>query len=386
MKKILFVLIPFVLIATIYGISRKYVNVPLEIFAHDYKGDLPLEKLKLPEGYAIHVYASNVTNARSMAYSPEGTLYVGTRGDGRVYAIQDLDNDYKADTMYTIMKDGNMPNGVALKNGDLYVAEVNRVLKFEDIENNMSKSPSPSVVYDQYPTEGHHGWKFISFGPDGKLYIPVGAPCNICESEDPIFASITSLDIDTKEVEIIQSGVRNTVGFTWHPDNQELWFTDNGRDWLGDDSPSCELNHATSSKQHFGYPYCHQGDMLDPEFGVDKNCDDYQAPAQKLGPHVAPLGLEFVQTKQFPENIKNNILIAEHGSWNRKEKIGYRISQVSLDANGNSTGYADFISGWLEQDGEVWGRPVDLEFLPDGSMLISDDFADVIYRVYYTGA
>ncbi len=354
--------------------------------ADEETSEIHLDRIKLLEGFKIELYATGVTNARSMALSPSGTLYVGTRGDGRVYALKDTDGDMVSDTMYTLMKDGNMPNGVAFKDGDLYVAEVNRILKFEDIESKLGDPGTPIVVTDDYPTEKHHGWKFISFGPDGKLYVPVGAPCNICDSRDDIFNSITRINSDGSGREIVQRGVRNTVGFTWHPITGDLWFTDNGRDMLGDEIPACELNRATKDGMHFGYPYCHQGDLPDPVYGKNSKCEDYTPPAQKLGPHTAPLGVEFYTSTMFPDKYKNVALIAEHGSWNRKKKIGYRISMVPLDAQSNSTSYDVFADGWLdEEEDEAWGRPVDIEFLQDGSMLISDDFADVIYRISYEG-
>jgi len=341
--------------------------------------------INLPEGFQIDVYAEDIENARSMCYSPEGTLYVGTRGLGAVYALKDTDGDFIVDEKYTLLEDANMPNGVAYRDGDLYVAEVSRILRYKDIENNLSNPPEPEVVYDKYPNEGHHGWKYIAFGPDGKLYVPVGAPCNICESEDPVFNTITRLDVDTKKMEIVQSGVRNTVGFTWHPSTKKLWFTDNGRDWLGDDIPACELNMATDDNMHFGFPYCHQGDLLDDEFGKNKKCSDYTPPVQKLGAHVAPLGVEFYTGNMFPDKYRHKVaFIAEHGSWNRSKKVGYRISMVSLDDDYNAVDYSVFADGWLDVAAdEAWGRPVDIEYLPDGSMLISDDFGDAIYRISY---
>lgn len=348
--------------------------------------DLPIDSLQLPDGYRIDVFAEGLTNARSMDYSPNGTLFVGTRGEGKVYALRDLDGDYRADTTFLLAEDLNMPNGVAFRDGDLYVAEVSRILKFTDIENKLAEPGPPEVIYDEFPTEKHHGWKFISFGPDGKLYVPVGAPCNICESEDEVFASITRMNPDGTDLEVVQHGVRNTVGFTWHPEDQKLWFTDNGRDMLGDDIPACELNHATADGQHFGYPYCHQGDLPDEEFGEGKDCANYVAPTQNLGAHVAPLGLEFYQAGMFPTASQSSILIAEHGSWNRSKKSGYRIMQVTLDEQQRAISYKPFITGWLdEKEDDAWGRPVDLEYLPDGSLLISDDFADAIYRVTYEG-
>ncbi len=379
-------LILTLVLSFILSIRCGKVNPPPVRISGKTPTSLPLDKIKLPEGFKIEVYASDVTNARSMALSPNGTLFVGTRDKGNVYALQDTDGDFVIDKKYVIASKLKMPNGVAFRDGDLYVAEVNRILKFENIEANLDEPKEPLVVYDQYPTDTHHGWKFIDFGPDGKLYVPVGAPCNICEPEE-IYASITRLNPDGTGMEIVQHGIRNTVGFTWHPETKDLWFTDNGRDWLGDDKPACELNHAPRDGMHFGYPYCHQGDLPDPEFGGKRDCSEFTPPAQKLGPHTAPLGIEFVTTNQFPAKYKNQILFAEHGSWNRSTKIGYRVMMVTLDENHNATSYEPFAEGWLEEDkDDVWGRPVDLEFLPDGSMLVSDDYADVIYRISYEGA
>ncbi len=362
------------------------VNPPTKNVAEKKEmASLPLETLNLPDGFTIELFAEDVVNARSMCLSPDGTLFVGTRDVGNVYALKDTDGDNKVDKKYTLMTGGNMPNGVAFKDGDLYVAEVNRILKFSDIENKLSSPGSPEVVYDQYPTEKHHGWKYIAFGPDGKLYVPVGAPCNICEKENEVYASITRINPDGTGMEVVQHGVRNTVGFNWHPESGELWFTDNGRDMLGDDIPACELNHAPKDNMHFGYPYCHQGDLADPDFGEKKACSEFTQPAQNLGPHTAPLGMEFCDKQVFPEAMHDNIFIAEHGSWNRSKKIGYQISTVDLDGS-TASGYRPFIDGWLDtKTDEVWGRPVDLEWMPDGSLLISDDFADVIYRVTYKG-
>jgi len=344
-------------------------------------------ELTMPDGFNIEPFATDIENARSMSISPAGTVYVGNRGGDKVYALQDLDGDFKVDKKHVIMEGGNMPNGVTFYKGDLYVAEVNRILKFEKIESKLENPGKPIIVYDGYPTESHHGWKYIEFGPDGKLYVPVGAPCNICESEDPIFNTITRINSDGTDVEIVHSGIRNTVGFTWHPITKELWFTDNNRDRWGDDRPACELNKATKDGLHFGYPYCHQGDMLDDKFGKGKDCKDYVAPVQNVGPHSAPLGVKFYTGSMFPEKYKNNVaFIAEHGSWNRSKKIGYQISMVTLDESHNAISYQPFISGWLnEASQDVTGRPVDIEWMSDGSMLISDDYADMIYRVSYQG-
>ena len=380
MSKKKIILISLLSIAAIIGAAVFYLKQQVNIAWE--KSEIDLSTIKLPEGFKIEIFAEDVKNARSITRSPDGTIFVGTRGEGSVYALRDEDGDYKAEKRWTIATDLEMPNGVAVKDGDLYVAEYNRILRYDDIEKQLDNPPKPVVINEDYPSEKHHGWKFIDFGPDGKLYVPVGAPCNICESEEEIFNTITRINPDGSDLEIVQRGVRNTVGFTWHPSTKELWFTDNGRDWLGNDSPACELNHAPKDGMHFGYPYCHQGDIADPDFGEKHSCSEFTPPAVKLGPHVAPLGLIFYTGTQFPEIYNNQLLIAEHGSWNRAEPIGYQLSLVSFDANGQPKEKSAFASGWLE-DGEAWGRPVDLEQLPDGSVLVSDDFADVIYRIYY---
>lgn len=353
----------------------------------DAKADVKLEKIKLPENFTIEVWAANVPNARSLAISDEGIVFVGNRQDKKVYALVDENQDGKADTKYTLTDGLNMPNGVAYHDGDLYVAEVSRIIRFKDIQNTLN-NPSYEVVYDQYPSENHHGWKFIAFGPDGMLYVPVGAPCNICDPEEEIFASITRIDVKSPnpQPEIYAHGVRNTVGFDWHPVTGEMWFTDNGRDMLGDDTPDCELNRVTAKGQHFGYPYWHAGNVKDPEFGSEgKAQSDYIQPAAKLGAHVAPLGMRFYEGEMFPTSFKNQILIARHGSWNRTQKSGYDITMASLDTAGNVTKVSVFASGWLDETTQkAWGRPVDLQELPDGSILISDDMAGVIYRIAYS--
>ena len=368
----------------LFAFACKQVNPPKASAKIDQEKEaLPLDKIKLPPGFKIEIYAEDLKNARSIVRSPEGTVYVGTRNEGNVYAVQDTDGDFKAEKKYTLATKLNMPNGVAVKDGNLYVAEVDKILRYDNIEKHLENTPEPAVVTEDYPSSRHHGWKYIAFGPDGKLYVPVGAPCNICESKDPQYASITRINQDGTGKEIVQEGVRNTVGFTWHPETKEMWFTDNGRDWMGDDMPACELNHAPKDGMHFGYPYCHQGDTPDKDFGKDRSCDEFTAPVQNLGAHTAPLGVEFYTGKMFPAEYKNQIIIAEHGSWNREKKIGYRLMLVKLDGN-KAISYEPFAEGWLDEEADkAWGRPVDLEFLPDGSMLVSDDFADVIYRISY---
>ena len=351
------------------------------------KADVHLEKIQLPEGFSIEVWAADVPNARSMALSESGIVFVGNRQEKNVYALVDENGDGKADSKYILANNLRMPNGVAIKDGDLYVAEVSRILRFKDIEKNL-ENPTFEVVYENYPDESHHGWKFIAFGPDGLLYIPVGAPCNICLSEDPIFASITRLDVSTPgaKPEIYAHGVRNSVGIDWHPISQELWFTDNGRDMLGEDMPDCELNRATEVGQHFGYPYWHAGTIQDPEVGSKgKDASYYSSPAAKLGAHTAPLGIRFYEGNQFPASYKHQLFIAKHGSWNRSKKSGYEVVLARMDSTGTVIGQEAFASGWLDAESqEAWGRPVDVQELKDGSLLISDDVANCIYRVTYT--
>ena len=339
-----------------------------------------LDKIKLPPGFTINVYAE-VPNARSITLSPSGVLYVGNRAEDKVYAVTDDNKDGKADKVYTIASGLNTPNGVAFKNGNLYIATISSILKLENIEASLAAPPQPKVVYDKFPTDEHHGWKFISFGPDGKLYVPVGAPCNICKSENPVYASITRMNDDGTGFEIFANGIRNSVGFAWHPVTKQIWFTENGRDMMGNDVPSDELNTAAVAGMHFGYPYCHEGNIPDPEVGKGKNCSDFTAPVQKLGAHVAALGMRFYTGNMFGADYLNRVFIAEHGSWNRTEPVGYKLTSVSLDETGKSVANNTFAEGWLQPDGKVLGRPVDVEIMQDGSMLVSDDYSGVIYRV-----
>ena len=335
---------------------------------------LPLERIQLPPGFRIEVLAS-VPNARSLALGAKGTLFVGSRSGGAVHAVA------PGGRVFRIADGLNMPNGVAFHEGALYVAEVHRILRYEGIESTLDKPPAPVVVYDKLPREVHHGWKFIRFGPDGRLYVPIGAPCNVCDREG--YGVIGRIDFSNKNLfEIFARGVRNSVGFDWHPVTRELWFTDNGRDWLGDDLPADELNHAPRAGMHFGFPHCHQGDLADPEFGRNRKCAEFEPPAQKLGPHVAALGMRFYSGTMFPAEFRNQIFIAEHGSWNRSRKTGYRLSVVRIDGT-KVISYQPFAQGWLQGE-SAWGRPVDLEVLADGSIVVSDDSAGVIYRISYT--
>jgi glucose/arabinose dehydrogenase len=344
-----------------------------------------LSDIRLPEGFRIEYFARDVPGARSLARGPDGIVFVGTRSEGKVYAVVDRDGDGKADEVHVIARGLDSPNGVAFRDGALYVAEIGRVIRFDDIAKRLNKPPKPVVVNDSFPKEGHHGWKFIRFGPDARLYVPVGAPCNVCDRrDDPRFASIMRMNADGSGLEIFARGVRNTVGFDWDPKTGELWFTDNGRDWLGDDRPPDELNRAPVRGLHFGFPYRHGREIVDPEFGAAAPPGlSFVPPEMELGPHVASLGMRFYTGTMFPEAYRGGIFIAEHGSWNRSTPIGYRITFVPV-REGRATAYTVFAEGWLKGLA-AWGRPVDLEVMPDGSLLVSDDKKGAIYRITYEG-
>lgn len=342
------------------------------------RNDLSLDTIKLPPGFRIDVYAADIPGARSMTLSPNGTLFVGTRDEGKVYAITSKGGK-KADDIIVIASGLHEPNGVAYRNGSLYVAEVSRILRYDNIEAHLRDPPEPVVLNDALPNDEWHGWKFIRFGPDGKLYVPVGAPCNICEPGDP-HATIMRMNADGSGLEIYARGIRNTVGFDWD-DNGSLWFTDNGRDYLGENVPPDELNYAPAIGMNFGFPYCHGRNISDPVYGYKHNCSEFTAPAMELGPHVASLGMRFYRGAMFPADLTGQIFIAEHGSWNREVPIGYRVMLVRL-VNGTPVSYEPFAEGWL-QNGTAWGRPVDVEVAPSGALFVSDDKAGAIYRISY---
>ena len=372
---------------------------------------LHLDRIKLPPGFHISVYAENVPNAREMALTPGGVLFVSTRRAGNVYAVMDSDHRNRGDRVITIARGLENPNGVAFRNGALYVAERSRVLRYDDIERHLDNPPKPEVIRDDFPREAHHGWKFIAFGPDGWLYVPVGAPCNICKSPE-IYASITRISPDGKQREIFAHGVRNTVGFDWHPQTHVLWFTDNGRDDLGEDTPPDELDAAPKAGMHFGFPYCHGTNIPDPEFGKERPCSTLTPPVANLEPHVAALGMRFYTGSMFPAEYRNNVFIAEHGSWNRAVPNGYKVIRVRLEGD-KVVSQEDFATGWLPAQPkredpnlnytaradetadpsarggkrlQAWGRPVDVLVMPDGALLVSDDTADAIYRIDYRAA
>lgn len=334
-----------------------------------------LDDIVMPPGFVIEEYA-DVPNARSLALGDNGTLFVSNRKGRSVYAVVAGE---KGTRTIKLTKGMNAPNGIAVHAGDLYIAEIDRVTRYADIENNLDSPPEPEVLDIDLPSDRHHGWRYIGFGPDDKLYVSIGAPCNVCDEDG--YAEIVRMNPDGSDRETFAFGVRNSVGFTWHPETGEMWFTDNGRDMLGDDLPACELNRAVEAGMHFGFPYCHGGDLLDPKFGEGQDCADYTPPARKLGPHVAPLGVKFYTGEMFPEEYRGQIFIAEHGSWNRSKKIGYRITLVTID-NGLPVNYEPFASGWLQGE-SVSGRPVDLVVIDDGSMLVSDDLSGKVYRIRY---
>jgi glucose/arabinose dehydrogenase len=339
--------------------------------------DLRMNELRLPPGFQIEVWAHGMANARSMTVGDRGTVFVGARFVGNVYAVVDRGDRRE---VYTIAKGLHRPNGVAFHKGSLYVAELSRILRYDNIENRLDNPPPPVVVFDNLPKDEPHGWKFIAIGPDNRLYIPVGAPCNICASSER-HALIASINLDGSDYRVFARGVRNTVGFDWHPVTRELWFTDNGRDWVDADRVPDELNHAPRAGMHFGFPYCHGRAFADPEFGKQRACKEFVPPALDLGPHVAALGMRFYTGGMFPAEFRHRAFIARRGSWNRPERIGFDVVQVVFDAAGKAARFEPFVTGWLRPNGEFWGRPVDVQQLRDGSLLIADDWNGVIYRV-----
>ncbi len=340
----------------------------------------PVDDIRLPEGFFIETVAEGVTGARSMVMGAGGTLFVGTRQAGLVHALRDEDGDGRYESRRLVARGLRMPNGVDFREGSLYVAENHRVIRYDRLETRLDDPPEP-VVIAELPRETHHGWRYMRFGPDGRLYLAIGAPCNVCDRAG--FATIVSMRPDGSDRRVFARGVRNSVGFDWHPQTGHLWFTDNGRDWLGDDLPPDELNSAAEPGLHFGFPFCHGGFLADPEFGRSRRCDEFEPPVRGLGPHVAALGVRFYRGDLFPAPYRDSLYIAEHGSWNRSEPIGYRVTRVSVEGE-RAVDYQVFAEGWLRPDGQSTGRPVDLLNLPDGSLLLSDDKAGAVYRIGYT--
>ncbi len=338
-----------------------------------------IDSIDLPAGFTIDFFADSVPGARSLALGEGGTVFVGSRDAGKVYALVDGDQDGRADEMVIVATGLHSPNGVAVHQGALYVAEISRILRFDSIETRPGARPPPDTVFSALPGEEHHGWKFIRFGPDGRLYIPVGAPCNTCLPDDSIYASILSIRPDGSDLRWEARGIRNTVGFDWHPITGELWFTDNGRDWMGENEPPDELNRRPSRGGHFGFPHCYGRAIQDPDYR-QRSCPELIPATVELGPHVAALGMRFYTGAMFPAEYRNQAFIAEHGSWNRLLASGYRVTLVR-ERNGTYE-YEVFASGW-ERLNRAWGRPVDVLVMPDGALLVSDDRANAVYRISY---
>ena len=333
-----------------------------------------------PSDFKLTVLTDEVPTARQMAESENGVLFVGSFGAGKVYAVKPSDKEGDSPSVHVVIEKLKMPTGIAIHQGDLYIAALNRILRIDDIADTYGDSPTPVLVTDDLPNNRHHGWKYLSFGPDGHLYFNVGAPCNICKREEEIFASIARLELNTGNTEVYAHGVRNSVGFAWHPTTQEMWFSDNGGDMMGDDIPAEEINVVTEAGQHFGYPHVHQGDLLDRRFGEGHSIDDYVAPVVKIQAHSAAIGIDFYTGSSFPEKYKNALFIAEHGSWNRSSKVGYRVSVVHFESGDPQ--YEPFIDIWLNGE-NVFGRPADVMSTRSGDLLISDDHGGRIYKVTY---
>ena len=339
---------------------------------------LQVSGLKLPKGFKVDVYASGIANARSLRLGDKGTVFVSNRQVDKVYAVVERDGKREAKVIASGL---DRPNGLAFHNGTLYIGEGTKISKLERIEEQLDNPPKPVVIYDDLPNHQSHGWKFIAIGPDNKLYINVGAPCNICIPPETN-AQIRRINLDGSGAEVFARGVRNSVGFDWHPTTKEFYFTDNGRDWLSEDLPEDELNRVTKAGQHFGFPYCHQGNFTDREVGWGRSCDEFVKPVALLGPHSAALGMRFYTGKMFPETYRNAIFIARHGSWNRTKKIGGDVMVAKLNKDGTIKSVEPFMTGFL-QNNEYWGRPVDVHVMKDGSLLVSDDYAGAVYRVTY---
>jgi glucose/arabinose dehydrogenase len=340
-------------------------------------------EFRLPDGFTAEVLVDGVRNARAMTLGAGGTLFVSTRRAGSIYAVRGAFGG--APEVLTLADGLSMPNGIAFHDGDLYVATVSEILRWRDIEQRLDAPGKPEVVDPALPVKGKlHAWKYLGVGPDERLYVSLGAPCNICD--EPELTVMLRMNLDGSAREVYAHGIRNSVGFDWHPVSGELWFTDNGRDMLGDELPPCELNRISAAGQHFGYPFCHGTDVADPEFGTLGRCADAVAPVRDLAPHSAPLGMRFYTGDMFPPEFRNQAFIAEHGSWNRSKKAGktgYRVTLVRLDGN-EAVAYEPFMEGFLAPDGdEVLGRPVDVVVAPDGALLVSDDLRGAIYRVTY---
>ncbi|WP_027580365.1 PQQ-dependent sugar dehydrogenase [Bradyrhizobium sp. Ai1a-2] len=339
---------------------------------------LPLAKLKVPAGFNVEVYAAGMANARSLAQSDKGTVFVGSRLVDKVYGIVNKDGKRQVKVIASGLY---RPNGVAFKDGTLYIAELSKVSKIEKIDDVIDNAPKPTVIYDNLPKDEAHGWKFIAIGPDNKLYVPVGQPGNNVLHDDA-HGQIRRINLDGSGAEVYAVGVRNTVGFDWNPETKNLYFTDNGRDWLSETVPEDELNRVTKAGEDFGAPFCYQGNIIDQELGWGKSCSDYTPPVGLMGPHTAALGMRFYTGNMFPKTYKNAIFVARHGSWNKSKKQGGDVAVVKLDKDGKVKSVEPFLTGFLE-DNKYVGRPVDVMQLKDGSLLVSDDWNGAVYRISY---
>lgn len=342
--------------------------------------DIPLASFKLPPGFKAEIWATGMPGARAMARAENGKIYIGTRGIGRVYELTDNGSSRSSRVLVDKLV---QPAGVAYANGSLYVMAIDKVLRYDGIATNPSAAPVDMTAAFKLPKEQHHNWKYIAFGPDGKLYVPFGAPCNICEPGTE-YAQIRRYNPDGSGMEVVARGVRNTVGFTWHPQSKELWFTDHGRDWMGDDGPADELNRVSSMGQNFGFPYCHADGIPDRDFPKANACAGVTLPVKTLGPHAAAMGAHFYTGTMFPAEYRNTLFVARKGSWNRTQKFGYDVVTVRTDAQGNNPSIKAFMTGFLDPSNDNFsGRPTYMLQLPDGSLLVSDEQLGAIYRISY---
>jgi glucose/arabinose dehydrogenase len=343
--------------------------------------EIPIDKINLPKGFTVEIWATGMPGGRAMARGASGKIYMGTRAIGRVYEVTD-NGDRR--TSRVVVDKLTQPAGVAIRGESLYVMAIDKVLRYDGIEKNPNVQPVDMTAVFNLPKEQHHNWKYIAFGPDGKLYVPFGAPCNICEPTAE-YAQIRRYNADGSGMEVIARGVRNTQGFTWHPKTGELWFTDHGRDWMGDQGPEDELNRMTKAGLDFGYPYCHAKGILDVDFKKADGCKGVTLPVTTMGPHTAVMGVIFYTGAMFPKEYQNTMFVARKGSWNRTVKIGFDVVNVRPAADGNSAKVTPFMTGFLEnpKEAKFWGRPAYLLQMPDGALLVSDEQLGAIYRISY---
>ncbi len=368
MHKILFIIL-FLLISSLTYAEASNSQQP---------SDLPLNKIKLPPGFLIQVWAT-IPDAKSLAIGKQGTVFVSSKATGSIYAISQSDSKEK---QIRIIANGlKSPSGIAYYDGALYVTALNRIFRFDQIENNLDHINEPVTIYENLPKESFHSTRYMALGPDNLLYITIGAPCDACEADPMQYALIARINPNGNNFEIYAQGVRNSLGLDWHPQTNQLWFSDIGRDWMGEDIPPDELNQATAQGLHFGFPYCHANNILDPKFGAKRGCNKSQPPIAELEPHVSPQGIKFYSGRMFPPQYHDQLFIAEHGSWNRRSPVGFRLQHFQIEKN-QLVKKEIFAEGWFI-DQKAWGRPTDLLVMPDGALLVSDDLAGVIYRISY---